>query len=84
MGGLFSKSDKTNEEITNDIEELNKITTNELFYKKTGYRLFFIKGMHFFKSIIAGRNIICQIVSNLFIKGFFASFILFLNLFKIV
>lgn len=62
MGGLFSKSDKTNQEILNDIEELNKITNNELFYKKTGYRLNFTKGSHFFKSIIAGKIIICQIV----------------------
>jgi NifB/MoaA-like Fe-S oxidoreductase len=63
MGGFFSKSDKTNEEILNDIEELNKITNNELFYKKTGYRLYYIKSSHFFKSIIGGKIIICQIVS---------------------
>lgn len=62
MGGLFSKSDKTNEEILNDIEELNKITNNDLFYKKTGYRLNFSKSSHLFKSIIGGKNIICQIV----------------------
>jgi len=62
MGGLFSKSDKTNEEIINDIEELNKISNNELFYKKTGFKLNFVKSSHFFKSIIGGKNIIAQIV----------------------
>lgn len=64
MGGLFSKSDKSSEEISNDIEELNKITNNELFYKKTGYRLFFSKSSHLFKSIIGGKNILCLIVSD--------------------
>ena len=65
MGGLFSKSDKTNEEISNDIEELNKITQNDLFFKKTGYKLYFTKSSHFFKSIIGGKNILCQIVFDI-------------------
>ncbi len=64
MGGLFSKNEKTNEEIFNDMEELNKITNNDLFYKKTGYKLNFLRGSHFFKSILTGKIVICQIVLN--------------------
>lgn len=62
MGGLFSKTDKTPDEIHDDIDQLNKITNNELFYKKTGYKFYFEKTSNFFKSFLGGKNIICLIV----------------------
>ena len=63
MGVLFSKMDKKEEEINNDIIELNNITNNELFYKKTNYKITFSKLKSFFTNI-TGKNIKCQIVIN--------------------
>lgn len=61
MGGLFSKIEKTQEEISNEIKELNKITNNELFYKKTLYKMNFGKQNNFYTNL-TGKNINCQIV----------------------
>lgn len=62
MGGLFSKLEKTQEEINNDISELNKITNNELFYKKTLYKITFSMSKNLYTNF-SGKSIICQIVN---------------------
>lgn len=61
MGAIFSnqKKEKSEEEILNDISELNKITNNELFYKRTSYKINFQKSENFFSNF-SGKIIQCN------------------------
>lgn len=70
MGGLFSKTDKNKEEIQNDVDQLNLITNNDLFCKKTGYKMNYIYSPSYIKSILGGKIVQCQIVINTFIIFF--------------
>ena len=64
MGGLFARTEKTDEEIDNDIEQLNKITNSEIFYQKIKYKFEFIKKPSFFNSLLTGKSIVCEIVNK--------------------
>ncbi len=63
MGGVFNKSDKSKEEVEEDIIRINKITNNDLFFKKTLRTMNFELSSSFLKSIFSGRIVYCQLVS---------------------
>jgi hypothetical protein len=66
MGALIShnqKSIKSNDELEQDILSINKITTNPLFNKKTGYEITFSLNQNIFCVILLSRiNINYKIV----------------------
>jgi len=65
MGNVFSNSNKTKEEVEQDIKRINKITNNDLFFKKTLRTLNFELYSNFFNNIISSKIIFCSVVFNI-------------------
>ena len=64
MGNVFKNSNKTKEEVLLDIESVNKITTNDLFYRKTLKKLRFSLHLSFFSGIFSNKVILCEILAE--------------------
>ena len=62
MGNVFKNSNKSKEEVLNDIENTNQITNNELFFRKTLRRLIFSLYLSFFNSLFTNKVIFCELV----------------------
>jgi hypothetical protein len=62
MGNVFKNSNKSKEECLQDIENTNKITNNDLFFKKTLRRLNFSLHRNFFTSLFTNKVIYCELV----------------------
>jgi hypothetical protein len=69
MGKIFSRRGKSKEEINSDIEKINNITNNELFYKKTNHLLKFEMKENFINKFIGNFVIKCEIVKY-FMKSY--------------
>lgn len=64
MGGVFNKSDKTRQEVEEDIVKINNIANNELFFKKTLRTLHFELDYNIFNKIFSSKIVTCQLVSK--------------------
>jgi hypothetical protein len=62
MGNVFNKSNKTKEEVEQDLKKINKITTNDLFFKKTLRTLHFELYSNFFNNLVSNKIIYCSLV----------------------
>ena len=71
MGKFWSRGGKTKDEIKSDIEKINKITFNELFYKKTSYLIKFEMSINLFNKLVGSCEIIARIVILIYFKLFY-------------
>lgn len=66
MGNVFNNSDKSKEEVEEDIAKINKITNNDLFFKKTLRTLNFELSNNILKNLFSNKVVYCALVSIFF------------------
>ncbi len=64
MGNAFSLNSKDVIELENDIRRINKITENDLFFKKTLRTLNFELNLGLFRGLLSNKIIFCSLVSD--------------------